>query len=151
MFLIFFLVWLIFNGRITAETIIFGVIICGALYYFCIKFLGYSFEKDKAVLKKLGLIIKYLFYLFVSIILSNFAVIKVILFEKNIKSQTIKFKSGIKSNTLNCVLANSITLTPGTYTAGMKNGEFIVHGLRKEFCTDMEKSELVNKLKKMEE
>lgn len=151
MFFLFYAAWFIFNGRITFETAVIGFLICLCLYFFSVKYLGYSREREKRVIKKLPLIIKYIFVLFFYIIQSNISVMKVIIFGKKEKSVTIKFSTDIKKNSLRCVLADSITLTPGTYTVGLKDGYFIVHGLLPEFCKDIEKSDFVKQLKKMEE
>ena len=48
------------------------------------------------------------------------------------------------------VLANSITLTPGTITIRMEGNEFYVHCLDKEFAEGMESSIFVELLSKME-
>ena len=151
MFFLLYAAWFIFNGRITFETAVIGFFVCLCLYFFSVKYLGYSHEREKRVIKKLPLIIKYIFVLFFCIIQSNISVIKVIIFGKKEKSVTIKFSTDIKKNSLRCVLANSITLTPGTYTVGLKDGYFVVHSLLPEFCKDIEKSDFVKQLKKMEE
>ena len=48
------------------------------------------------------------------------------------------------------VLANSITLTPGTITVNLEGNEFYVHCLDKEFAEGMEQSIFVELLEKME-
>jgi multicomponent Na+:H+ antiporter subunit E len=151
MFFLFYTAWFIFNGRVTVETAVIGFLICLFLYLFSVKYLGYSREREKRVIKKLPSIIKYIIVLFFSIIQSNISVMKVIIFGKKEKSVTVKFTTDLKRDSSRCVLANSITLTPGTYTVGLKDGYFIVHGLLPEFCKDIEKSDFVKQLKKMEE
>lgn len=37
-----FLLWVIFNGKVTLEIVLFGIVIAGAVYAFCCKFLDYS-------------------------------------------------------------------------------------------------------------
>ena len=34
MYVIFFLLWIIFNGRVTTEIVLFGLVISAALYWF---------------------------------------------------------------------------------------------------------------------
>ncbi len=36
-----FLLWLIFNGRVTLEICLFGVVVTGLVYAFCVAVLGY--------------------------------------------------------------------------------------------------------------
>ena len=46
MFVLFFLVWVIFNGQLTLEIALFGVAIAGAMYWFICKFLNYQLRYD---------------------------------------------------------------------------------------------------------
>lgn len=52
MYLLYFILWVIFNGRITLEICLFGVVIAGAVFAFTCKFMDYSIEKEKHILKK---------------------------------------------------------------------------------------------------
>ena len=47
MLLLFFLAWVIFNGRLTLEIALFGVVIAGAMFAFVCKFMGYSLQKER--------------------------------------------------------------------------------------------------------
>lgn len=42
MFLLFFLVWAIFNGQFTLEIALFGIVIAGTMYWFICRFLNYK-------------------------------------------------------------------------------------------------------------
>ncbi len=55
MFVLFFLIWVIFNGQLTAEIAAFGVVIAGVMYLFICKFLCYSPKYDLFFLKKFPL------------------------------------------------------------------------------------------------
>ena len=61
MFLLFFLAWVIFNGRITMEIVIFGLVIAAAVLAFVCKFMDYSIEKEKKFYGKFLFLIKYPF------------------------------------------------------------------------------------------
>ena len=39
MFVLFFLIWIIFNGQLTSEIAAFGVVIAGVMYWFLCRFL----------------------------------------------------------------------------------------------------------------
>lgn len=52
MYILFFLLWVLFNGQVTLEIVLFGIVIAGAVYAFCCKFLDYSPGKDWMILKK---------------------------------------------------------------------------------------------------
>ena len=53
MLLIFFVAWIIFNGRITVEISLFGLAVAGLMFGFICKFMDYSIEKERA-LKSVG-------------------------------------------------------------------------------------------------
>ena len=55
MFTFLFALWLILNGRITLEICLFGVVIAGAVYAFCVKALGYSPRHEKIYLRRFWL------------------------------------------------------------------------------------------------
>ena len=52
MFLLFFLVWIIFNGAVTMEIVLFGLAVSLAMYAFICKFMNYSIYKDNAYGKR---------------------------------------------------------------------------------------------------
>ena len=56
---LFFLVWIIFNGRVTLEIVLFGIAISGLMFAFVCKFMDYSMEKERKFYKKFPLFCKY--------------------------------------------------------------------------------------------
>ena len=86
------------------------------------------------------------------IIKANLAVIRIVLSPKlEIEPVLVKFTTDLRSETAQVVLGNSITLTPGTYTAGLENGEFVVQALDKSFAEGLNDSVFVKQLRKLEE
>ena len=78
LFIVMYLLWFLFNGRVTIELAIIGLLICGALYYFTQKFIRE--ERKQSILKgHLFDFIKYSMVLFIEIIKANIAVMKLIL------------------------------------------------------------------------
>ena len=61
------------------------------------------------------------------------------------------FDVDIESEFLRFVLANSITLTPGTITVDVDDNHFCVHALDYTMAEDIENSVFVKLLVKMEE
>ena len=59
-------------------------------------------------------------------------------------------RPGLKTDTARVVLANSITLTPGTITVTLEGDEFVVHCLDKELADGIENSVFVALLRRME-
>lgn len=63
MFLLFFLIWIIFNGQLTWEIAAFGIVIAAAMYLFICKFMGYNPKMDLLLGRKLLMILQYVFVL----------------------------------------------------------------------------------------
>ncbi|GFI22304.1 Na(+)/H(+) antiporter subunit E1 [Lachnospiraceae bacterium] len=151
MFVLFFLLWIVFNGQITIEIVLFGVGISAALYWFICKFMDYSLERELAYLKKSGYLIQYLYHLVKEIVKANFATIKLTCSAGRVVEPTIVvFNIPFKTDTARFLLANSITLTPGTITVAVEGDKFIVHCLDKTLAKGIESSVFVKLLKKIE-
>jgi len=151
MYLLMLLLWIIFNGRITLEVVLIGMVICAAIYVFACKIMGASIEKDLRMTKLFPAFMKYEIVLVLEIIKANLEVIKIILSpHMAYEPKVVRFHSNLQENN-QTILANSITLTPGTITAGLNNGDFIVCALDTEFTKDLEHSVFVKQLEKMEE
>ncbi|MDO4303848.1 MAG: Na+/H+ antiporter subunit E [Bacillota bacterium] len=151
MFLVFFLIWIIFNGQFTWEIAAFGVVIAGLMYLFICKFMNYKPRTDLILCKKFFLIIQYVFVLVKEIIKANFAVIKMIMSSRyEIEPAVVKFKTTLKSPSARIMLANSITLTPGTITVSLEGDEYVVHCLDKELAEGIDSSLFVTLLERLE-
>lgn len=81
------------------------------------------------------------------IALSNFYVARLVLSPKMpIDPQIISFKTKLESDVSWVTLANSITLTPGTITMDIKDGEFFVHALDKKVAKDLHAGEMEDRV-----
>lgn len=151
MYLLYFILWVIFNGRITLEICLFGVVIAGAVFAFTCKFMDYSIEKEKHILKKTMQMLHYICVLVIEIVKANFAVIHLILSEKEeIEPALVSFDAKMKTTTGKAFLANAITLTPGTITVSLEDSRYLVHCLDESMAEGMEDSVFVDLLEKME-
>ena len=77
----------------------------------------------------------YAFWLLWEILKANVYVLKLSLSPKlhqKIDPQIVRFKCDLKSEFAKYVLANSITLTPGTVTVQILDDEFVVHAISDE-------------------
>lgn len=152
MLLLFFAVWVIFNGRITAEILLFGAAIAAAMFWFVCHFMGHSLKKELRFYRLLPDFVRYTFLLIKEIIGANHAVRHLMLSRKErVEPVLVRFSTDLKSEISRVILANSITLTPGTITVSLKDGEYLVHCLDKSLSEGMEDSAFVKMLKKMEE
>ncbi len=152
MIFVLYILWIIFNGRFTAETAVVGLVVCCTLYFFLCRFLGYSIKNDIFSIKKIPLFIKFFVVLFFHIVLSNISVIKIILSpNKKPDSKIVTFNPSLKKFSTKCILANSITLTPGTYTVKLEDGQYMVHALVPEFAKDLDNLQILKYIRKMED
>lgn len=151
MYIIFFLIWIIFNGQFTLEIIAFGAVIAGIIYWFICRFFNYDPKMDLFLGKKLFQILHYIFVLVREIIKANFEVIRMIMSSRyEIEPVVVRFKTDLKTSFTRILLANSITLTPGTITVSLENDEYVVHCLDKSLAEGINSSVFVTLLRKME-
>ena len=152
-FFILFALWVVFNGKITFEIIWMGLVFSAALTWFCNKHVGYGDKETKNItFKRLPLLISYLGTLIIEIIKANLVMIKITTAkELEFEPCIIYFKTDLKQQFTKVLLANSITLTPGTITVSLEDDLYCVHCLDKSMAEGMDESIFVKKLRKIEE
>ena len=152
MFFILLLLWLVFHGRITAEILLVGTGVCGVLTFLWHKLFR---TRRYTLLPSAGMVRRSLCYfgaLFLEVIRCNLQVIRLILHPgEEIRPQLVSFRTGLREDAHKVVLANSITLTPGTITVGLQDDTLLVHGLDASFLEGIESCDLARRLEKMEE
>ncbi len=79
MFFLFFFVWIILNGRITVEIVIFGLILSAVLFYFICRFMDYSMKKELMLFHLIPLFFQYFYVLIQEIVKANLCGLKVIM------------------------------------------------------------------------
>lgn len=152
MFVIFFALWIVFNGRITAEIVILGLIISAAIYGFVCKYMDFSPSKEIRILKKMPYILLYFYHLVKEIVKANFATMRFITSSSYINEPVlIQFETSLKTEGARFMLANAITLTPGTITVSVEDNFFTVHCLDKTMAEGIDSSVFVKLLEKIEE
>lgn len=151
MYLLYFILWVIFNGNLTLEICLFGLVIAGLMLAFTCKFMDYSLEKEKRIVKKYFKILRYLCVLVAEIIKANFAVMHMILSEREeVEPVLVKFHSDMKTTMGKAFLANAITLTPGTITVTLEGSEYVVHCLDESLAEGIDTSVFVDLLTDLE-
>lgn len=152
MFILFFVAWIIFNGNLTFEIAGFGILFSLLLTVFCVKVMGYKLSKEWMMLKKIRVFIELLVVLIIEIAKSNEQLIYWIFSDKyRMEPALVKFKVDLKKEWTKALLADFITLTPGTITALLENDELTVHCLDKDLADGIENCSFVRVLKKLEE
>ena len=149
-FLLF--IWFMLNGRFTWEITILGVLLCGLVHLFAKKHLDYSLKKDLNLLRRIGLFVIYLGVLIWEIVKANWKVMLLILAGNHHTDSTIvQVRIPLKTELARTILANSITMTPGTITISLDDDLYTVHALHPIAAEGMESSTFVKLLQKMEE
>ena len=151
MYILFFFIWILFNGQITLEIVLFGLVIAAVIYWFICKYMDYSVQKDILIIKQLLRIVEYLAVLLWEVVKANIVLLGIILnlYQKP-EPVLVTFHASLKTQTARAVLANSITLTPGTITVNLEDDEFTVHCLDKNMAQGLDSSVFVRLLTKME-
>ena len=151
MFFVYFALWVIINGKWTREIGAFGVAFAALAYFFSCRFMGYSVKTDLRLARRVVQAVRYCWMLLREIIKANLTVMRMVLdlsFEP--KPQLVKFSSGLKKERHRVVLADSITLTPGTITCLLEGDEFVVHALDESLVDGLDDGVMVTRLKEME-
>lgn len=145
----FFVLWILLNGRVTVELIVLGGVIAAFIFLFAKAVFGFSLEMEKRVWLNAPLLFVYFLNLIWEIIKAALAVMKLIL-KPGAKPDPVlvEFDSGLQHKILNVLLANSITLTPGTYTVRLEKDHLVVHCLIPEYAQGIGESSFVKLLRK---
>ena len=151
-FILFFIFWIILNGTVTLEILLFGLAISIIVKKLTYKHTRMSNEIERKTLTKLILLVKYLVLLIYEVYKANVDIIKLVLNSNpEIKPTLMSFKTDLKSRHARVALANSITLTPGTITVSMNDDELLIHAIHKSNLDGIEESIFVEKLRELEE
>lgn len=149
--ILFFVFWIILNGRVTTEICIFGVVISFFVYLFAYKFLDYDPGLEWHILRKSPFVIAYIFVLVKEIIFSALTMAGCVFSHRYIYEPAIvHFRSPLRSEFAMYVLAASITMTPGTIVVRLRDGEYQVHCFDRQMAKDIDSSQFVKLLQKME-
>lgn len=151
MFFLFFVVWLILNGKVTVEICLLGVVVSAALFAFACRYMEYSLRTELLIFRLIPLCVRYFWVLVKEIVKANVCVLRIILSpELQPEPAFVYFDTELRTGMAKMVLANSITLTPGTITVSVEGGRYLVHCLDRELAEGMEASVFVELLTEME-
>ena len=151
MLVLFFIFWLVLNSKITVEILLIGVVLAVIIYLFARLCFGYTWRTEVTLMKIVPLAIAYLFTLAFAIFKSNMTVMRLVWFKKvPISPAVVKVNVDFDTDVARAVLANSISITPGTITASIDGDTFYVHCLSPDMIEGIEDSMFVKLLRKME-
>ena len=152
MSLVYFILWVIFNGRLTLEIFLSGLFIAVSLDLFVKKILKINFYGSFVkFLTLLPYALLYAAVLLIEIVRANFAIIKLVLApDIQVEPCLVKFNTPLKSQAARAALANSITLTPGTITVSLEGNQLLVHALNRDIAKGLQDSLFEKLLSQME-
>jgi len=151
MFVAFLLIWILLNEKFTVEILLFGIAVSAAIYAFACCFLDFSFRKDVQMIRKAGLGLAYAGLLVLEILKANLAVLKIVLNPCSKPHPVIvSFRTTLKTPLTRVLLANSITLTPGTITVTLEEDVYRIHCLDESFVDGLGGGRILKILEKME-
>lgn len=137
LFIPFFIFWVILSQKFDAVHLLEGVFFSAITAIVARKYLiphNYLFRRPSEIMR----LIAFLPWLFWQIIMSNLKMVKIILLPSMpIKPSICKFHFPLSSDFARFVLANAITLTPGTVTIDIENEHYLVHTLTEGTSNDL--------------
>ncbi len=148
-FLILVSVWLLGSGVYTTQMITLGLLSCLAVTLLCVRLKVVDSEAQPV---QLGLRpLAYLPWLFREIALANWDLARRLLSPTMaIRPQLIRVRASQKSDVAQVLYANSITLTPGTVTLELEEGELLVHALTDEAADQLRGGEMDRRVRAVE-
>ena len=149
---VFWVFWIIVTGSVHYQSLLLGAVMA-----FLVAWMNNDmfFRKDERSLldvKALGLYLRYLVHLIGAILVANIQVTVLVLNPRMpISPGMIRFSKPIKKYLNRAILANSITLTPGTLTILVEGDQYMVHALTRKNAEDVVNWELLDELAEIEQ
>ena len=151
MYLLLFGLWFLLNGRFTFELLCFGLGLTGLLALVMNALFGYTSRKELRLWRKLPLALAYLAVLFWEICKAALGVLLRILFPRGrIHPALVRIRVDLRSELARYILANSITLTPGTICVETQGDVLTVHCLDVAMLENTENGVFVRLLRRLE-
>ena len=151
--LLLFVIWIALNGRLGWDVVVSGAAAAAAVSWFYYAFLGVSPRGEWRLARRAHRAFFYLICLVGDVALANLHVARIILSPRagRLRPAVRVFAPPVSTPAGRLLLANSITLTPGTVTAGLRDGRLCVHALDEAMLRDLERSAFVRRIQGMEE
>ena len=125
-FLVLWLIWLLIAG-FAVEEVILGGVVALILAMIIARYVRYSFGIG-LVWQLIKFIVIYLPLFLYKLVLANIDMAYRVLSPRlPINPRIVKVPTSLKSDFLKLILANSITLTPGTLSLDVEDGSVLVH------------------------
>ncbi len=151
MYLLYFILWMIFFGSITPESILFGLGVAAVVFAFTCAFMDYSIKTEISLYRRIPGILHYIFTLVVEVYHANIQVVRMIFEEKQkLEPALVHFNVDLETKEARAFMADSITLTPGTITVALSEDEYVVHCLDASLAKGINRSACEKELENLE-
>ena len=143
-FILLFLVWIGLTNSLDIQELIVGAVVAFVIARFFTPNVEFNLKE---------LIIKYIKFIPIflkNLVQSNIAVAKIVLNPKlPINTGIVKLKTSLQNDHDKLILANAITLTPGTITVELRNSDLFIHILNMDSLDrDVLQQEIVEELER---
>ena len=152
-FILLFATWLIFSGKFDPFHLSLGAISSAIVAWISADLLFH--DKGKTFGRRLGEAFRFINYsawLLYQIFLANLHVIGLALspkkYDRDLDPHIFTFNTILKTDFARFVLANSITLTPGTVTIRIENDTVYVHAISRVSAGELAEQESVSEMEK---
>ncbi|MDW7728455.1 MAG: Na+/H+ antiporter subunit E [Bacillota bacterium] len=150
--LILLVFWIAVSGSLSWPQLVVGLATAIFVTYFNRNLLITAEERPPMRLRTVIWLFGYLFQLLWAIVIANFHVAWIVMHPKMpIEPNLVSLEVDIDRVSSRVLLANSITLTPGTLTVLADEKKFLVHALTVSSGEDLKEWSLIDRIREMEE
>lgn len=146
---ILFITWLLLSGHYEPFVVTLGVLSCLVIVFIAVRM--DVLDREALPVHLTWSVVPYWIWLFKEIWIAAIDVTKVILSPKlPISPRMVQLTSTQKSELGQVIYANSITLTPGTFTIRVFDDQLLVHALTQEGADGLATGDMDRRVTKME-
>lgn len=141
-FVLLLITWVALSGQFDAFHLSLGLISCALVTWMSSDLLFRT--REGSILQRIHegwKLAWYFLWMLWQILLANIAILKLALSPnalQHVDPSIVHFKTKLKSNFAKFLLANSITLTPGTVTIKISGDDFYVHAINEEAAAGLD-------------
>lgn len=144
---VLWLFWIVVTASYQLQSLLLGAVLALLLAYFNQDLFFKREERPLFSGRALMLLLRYGLHLIVAIVVASLQVAYLVMHPAMpISPGMIRFPLSLQKDLNKAVLANSITLTPGTLTVLIENGEIMVHALTEKNARAVAQWSLVGEL-----
>lgn len=148
---LYILYWILLSESYDVQTVIIGIILCTGITLLDTKLSIINNNKQKLITKRSKYLYEYALLLLKEMVLANIQVARKVLSPKmDISPSMVTITTRLKTDFYRTILANSITLTPGTITVAIEDDTLTIHCLEKDYVEGLINSKFEEILLKVE-